>query len=106
MDLTSLKHYLRIEHSEDDLELTAMMGAAQAYINGQTGKTEVKTGVDVDGLPVYGPITASELYSLAVKIVVSHWYSLRGIETPGTTTKFGHSFDAICTHISLCGDYR
>lgn len=106
MDLISLKKYLRIEHSEDDLELTAMMGAAEAYINGQTGKTEVQTGVDADGEPTYSPITNSDLYCLAVKLVVSHWYTNRGIETPGTSTKFGHSFDAIVNHISLCGDYR
>lgn len=88
-----------------DEQIQAYMDAAIVYIQGQTGKTQVKTGVDDEGLPVYGDIKDDALWCQAVKMLVAHWFMNRGIETPGNTSRISFSVDAIIGHISMCGDY-
>lgn len=105
MTLIELKTYLRIDGTDSDADLTAFMAAAISYVKQQTGKTKIKTGVDVAGLPVYADIATNELYNLAVKLLCAHWYENRCVEAPGQTTRITHSVDALINHIALCGDY-
>ena len=101
MELAEAKLYLRVDGTADDDTITGMITAAAKYIDGQTGKTEVKTGTDT-----WGAITADALYILANKIMIAHWYENRGIVTPGTVNNIPRSADAIINHIAMCGDYR
>lgn len=104
LTLDEIKLYLRAG-DDDDITIAALMAAATGYVNGQTGKTQVKTGVDADNLPVYDEIATDELYNQAIKLMVAHWYENRGVEVPGQLTRISHSVDALVSHISLCGDY-
>ena len=104
MTLEEVKLYLRVDGTDSDTDIAAFMLGASAYIDGKTGKTQVKTGV-VDDLPVYRPITADELYNLCNKMLIAHWYEHRGPEVAGTLTKVTHSVDALVNHIAMCGDY-
>ncbi len=104
MTLDEVKLYLRVDGTADDALITGLITAAAKYIDGQTGKTQVKTG-EVDGVATYGPISADALYILANKIMIAHWYENRGIKIAGTLTDIPHSAEAIVQHIAMCGDY-
>jgi uncharacterized phage protein (predicted DNA packaging) len=106
MDLNEVKTYLRVDGDAEDALITSFMTAATQYVNTQTGKTQVKTGEDSAGLPVYGDIDADALWCLAVKLLVTHWYENRGPEVVGrSVVKISHSVDALINHIAMCGDY-
>jgi uncharacterized phage protein (possible DNA packaging) len=107
MTLDEAKKYLRVDGdiTDDDTLIQSSLIAAASYINGKTGKTKVKTGVDGEGLPIYGDITEDELYNLCLKMLLAHWYENRVPQIPGAYTNVDHSVDALITHISLCGDY-
>jgi len=104
MTLDEAKLYLRVDGTADDALITGLITAAAKYIDGQTGKTQVKTG-EVDGVATYGPISADALYILANKIMIAHWYENRGIVSPGSVNNIPRSADAIINHIAMCGDY-
>jgi uncharacterized phage protein (predicted DNA packaging) len=105
MTLDEAKLYLRVDGTADDALITGLITAAAKYIDGQTGKTQVKTG-EVDGVATYGPIAADALYITAQKLMIAHWYENRGVEVAGTiVARFSHSVDALVNHIATCGDY-
>ena len=107
MTLDDAKLYLRVDTDDDDTLIQALITAAESYINQQTGKTKRIVGIDQNGQPIYEDIKESELWKLAVKLLLAHWYENRGVETSGkvTTTKISHSVDALVNHIAMCGDY-
>lgn len=107
MTLEEAKNYLRVDTDDDDVLIQALITAAESYINQQTGKTKRIVGIDQNGQPIYEDIKESELWKLAVKLLLAHWYENRGVETSGkvTTTKISHSVDALVNHIAMCGDY-
>ena len=114
MTLEEIKTYLRVDGTDSDGDITALIAAAKSYIQRMTGKTKVividtATGlpsVDVDtGLVVTADISTDELYNLANKLIIAHWYENRGVEIAGTLTKITHSVDAMVNHIAMCGDY-
>ena len=99
MTLDETKAYLRVDGFDDDDLISALMLAATKYINGMTGKGKVIVGeVQVD-------ISTDELYNLANKLIIAHWYENRGVEIAGNLTRITHSVDALVNHISMCGDY-
>ncbi|MBQ9598864.1 MAG: phage gp6-like head-tail connector protein [Clostridia bacterium] len=61
MDIEEIKKYLRIDYDGEDEELEAFTTAAEEYLN--------NAGIKAD--------YESELYKLAVKLLVSNWYSNR-----------------------------
>ena len=69
MDLQEVKLYLKIDHDEEDDFLTGLLKASELYLENAGCKTNYK----------------NELYSLAVKLLVSHWYENRCI-----TGNFGY----------------
>jgi|SRR5690554_3397441 len=105
MTLEDAKIYLRVDADDDDDLIQTLITAAESYINEQTGKTKMITGTDEDGEPIYEGINESELWKLAVKLLLAHWYENRGVEIPGNLTKINHSVDALVHHIAMCGDY-
>ena len=46
-------------------------------------------------------VTEGELYNLAIKILVSHWYENR--EVLGKADRLAHSLDSIITQLKYCG---
>ena len=107
MTLEEAKLYLRVDMDDDDTLIQALITAAESYIAQQTGKTKILAGADENGQPIYEDIKESELWKLAVKLLLAHWYENRGVETSGrvTATKISHSVDALVKHIAMCGDY-
>lgn len=61
MDIEEIKKYLRIDYDGEDEELQAFVSAAEEYLK--------NAGIKAD--------YESELYKLAVKLLVSNWYSNR-----------------------------
>lgn len=98
MTLNEAKSYLRAGNDEDDLINSLILAAAQ-YINGKTGKTKIIIE------EVEQDISTDELYNLACKLIIAHWYENRGVEIAGTLTKITHSVDALVNHIAMCSDY-
>lgn len=86
MQLDELKEYLRIDGEDEDTTLSSLLFAAKSYIKNGTGLTEdmiVKNEI-------------KELYNLCIKLLVSHWYENRAIETTGPNFhKLSYSLDSI-----------
>jgi len=91
-ELDLIKQYLRIiSISDDDNLLAGFISAAKALIADQTGKD-----LDAD----------NELYKLAVKFLVSHWYDSRAIITDRRVdSEVPYSARTLIEHLSLCGTY-
>ncbi|MBU2703881.1 putative phage protein (predicted DNA packaging) [Sporomusaceae bacterium BoRhaA] len=105
MTLDEVKSYLRVDGTDEDADITALMSAAALYITQQTGKTQRVTGYNSDGTAANVDITTDELYNTCNKLLIAHWYENRGVEVAGNLTRITHSVDAIINHIALCGDY-
>lgn len=108
MTLEEAKLYLRVDTDDDDALIQALITAAESYIAQQTGKTKTLVGADENGQPIYEDIKESELWELAVKLLLAHWYENRGVEkasSRNTIAKISHSVDALVNHIAMCGDY-
>lgn len=86
MELKELKEYLRIEGEDEDKSLSSLLFAAKSYIKNGTGLTEDMIKND----------EVLELYRLCLKILISHWYENRVIETTGPNFhKLSFSLDSI-----------
>jgi len=106
MTLEDAKIYLRVDVDDDDDLIQALITAAESYLKEQTGKTKMVIDIDPETETlVTTDIRTSELWNLAVKLLVAHWYENRGVEIPGNLTKINHSVDALAHHIAMCGDY-
>lgn len=96
MTLEEAKLYLKVDIDDDDTLIESLITAAEVYIYGQTGKTEYKGD----------EIAKNELYNLAVKQMLDHWYNNRGVIVKGKEVfNIPKSVDAIIAHIAMCGDY-
>lgn len=93
--MNDVKNFLRVDDDiiDDDVQIKALMDAAQQYITEQTGK-QYKDDY--------------ELWNTCVKLLVAHWYDNRQPmqSRPGTIEELPHSVTAIIRHISLCGSYQ
>ncbi len=81
--LEELKLYLRIDHTDEDGLLNGLLSSATGYLK--------NAGCVV---------TEGELYDLAIKILVSHWYENR--EVVGKADKLAYSLDSIITQLKYC----
>ena len=91
--LEQAKEYLRIDEdlTEDDRLIENLIVAATDYLEQTTGK---KYSAD------------SDLFALAVKMLVTHWYENRSIfSTKTNILELPNSLQAIINHISLATHY-
>ena len=75
--------HLRIDNDYELEYITSLIDAAKAFLK-NAGVIEQE----------------SELYKLAIKILVSHWYENR--ELTGKADKLAYSLDSIITHLKYC----
>lgn len=92
--LEQAKEYLRIDEDliEDDELISSLIEAATDYMEQTTGKKYSDN---------------SQLYVLAVKMLVAHWYENRNIfSTKTNVNNLPHSIETIINHISLASKYE
>lgn len=80
MDLEELKLFLRIDGEEEDTLIKGLQLGAEEYLT--------NAGIHKD--------YEKELYKLAIRILVSHWYENRSFETVGkNVSKIAFGLDTI-----------
>jgi len=92
--LKQTKDYLRIDEdlTEDDELIGSLIETATDYLEQTTGKKYSDN---------------SQLFVLAVKMLVAHWYENRSVfSTKTNVNNLPHSIEAIITHISLAQYYK
>jgi uncharacterized phage protein (predicted DNA packaging) len=87
MDIEDIKKYLRIDYDGEDDQLQDFVSAAEEYL----ANAGVKKRED------------SQLYNLAVKLLVSNWYSNR-VPIGTTTQAMDYSLSRIMTQLTLGDD--
>lgn len=84
MNLEELKLFLKVDDYEEDALIQALQSAAEEYLT--------NAGINKD--------YTKELYKLAIKILVSHWYENRAVETIGkNVSKIAFGLDTILTQL-------
>ena len=92
MTLYEVKVYLKLDDdlTEDDEVITGLIDAAKTYIEDSTGKSYQDT----------------QLYNLAVKMIVAHWYENRQVISNKTVVnELPQSFFAIVAQIKWSSRY-
>ncbi|MGG7057607.1 head-tail connector protein [Clostridium tertium] len=80
MNIDDLKLFLKIDDYEEDNLIQALQLSAEEYLT--------NAGIKKD--------YTKELYKLAIKILVSHWYENRSVETVGkNVSKIAFGLDTI-----------
>ena len=80
MDLEELKLFLKIDDNEEDNLIQGLQLSAEEYL--------ANAGIIKD--------YTKELYKLAIKILISHWYENRAVETVGkNASKIAFGLDTI-----------
>ena len=80
MDLEELKLFLRIDDNEEDNLIQGLQLSAEEYLS--------NAGIIKD--------YTKELYKLAIKILISHWYENRFVENVGkNVSKIAFGLDTI-----------
>ena len=87
MDVQEMKKYLRIDYDGEDNEIEAFISAAEEYLQ----NAGIKKRDD------------SDLYKLAVKLLVSQWYSNR-IPVGTVTQAMNYSLQRIIMQLQLGED--
>lgn len=95
MELATIKEYLKVNSTDEDVLLTSLISAAEGFIQQTTGKTLKGTAA----------ISTDELYNTCVKMLVAHWYENRAVQATTQLNDFSYSVQTIINHISQCGDY-
>ena len=83
MEVTELKEYLRIDNSDEDVLILGLQKAAEEYMT--------NAGVNKD--------YTKELYKLAIKVLVNHWYDNRMIYIDKSLNDLSYSLSAMITQI-------
>lgn len=84
MTLEELKLFLRVDGEEEDTLIQGLQLGAEEYL--------ANAGIVKD--------YSKELYKLAIKILVSHWYENRSVETVGKNiSKISFGVDTIITQL-------
>lgn len=85
MDIYEIKEFLIIEHEDDDLLLESLKLAAEEYLD--------NAGVRKD--------YTKELYKLAIKMLINHWYGNR--EIVGEAKELSFSLKSIIIQLNYRG---
>lgn len=91
MTLEEIKVFLKVDHEEEDMFIQGLQLSAEEYLS--------NAGIKKD--------YTKELYKLAIKILVSHWYENRAVETIGkNVTKIAFGLDTILLQLKYTqGDF-
>lgn len=105
--LKDVKLYLHVDGSEEDPLIQTFIDSAKALILEQTGKTKkvTVTVVDLIEMTTETAIEETDLFNLAVQMLVAHWFYNRGVEGDPKKT-ISYSADLIISHIKLSGEYQ
>ncbi|AHM56405.1 hypothetical protein EAL2_c11070 [Peptoclostridium acidaminophilum DSM 3953] len=88
MTLEELKNYLRVDGTEEDALLGSIQIAAEKYLE--------NAGIAKD--------YTNDLYSIAVKLLVTHWYENRNAVVVGSISKnMEFSLSSIMAQLKYCG---
>ena len=83
VSIDEIKLHLRLDHDYEDDLLNTLLSSAAIYLK--------NAGCIV---------TEGELYNLAIKILVSHWYENRAVETAGkNVSKIAFGLDTIIVQL-------
>lgn len=82
--LDNIKDYMKIDSSDEDLVITALITSAETYLQNAGIKKDYQ----------------NELYNLAIKLLVIHWYENR--EIVGSANKLAFSLENIITQLQYC----
>jgi uncharacterized phage protein (predicted DNA packaging) len=83
MEMAELKEYLRVDSDDEDVLITGLQKAAEEYLT--------NAGVNID--------YTKELYKLAVKVLVNHWYDNRMINTDKPVGNLSYSLSAMINQL-------
>lgn len=92
--LEQLKEYIKYDGEDESLVVSLYQAAAE--------KAETETGKRFE---MQEGVPKSELYWLAVKMMVAHWYDNRGIATDKSMSDIPMSAQMLLDHIALCGAF-
>ena len=82
--LDNIKDYMKIDSSDEDLVITALITSAETYLQNAGIKKDYQ----------------NELYNQAIKLLVIHWYENR--EIFGSANKLAFSLENIITQLQYC----
>lgn len=82
--MTEIKNYLRIDEDYDDVLIETLIKSAEIYLE----NAGVKVSYDI------------ELYVLAIKMLVLHWYENRTVI--GKTENIGFGLESIISQLKYC----
>jgi uncharacterized phage protein (predicted DNA packaging) len=88
LDTSKTKKYIRVTDGEEDVTIEGLQLAAEEYLT--------NAGINKN----YG----KELYSLAIKLLVSHWYENRTPQSEKAQTKLSFSLEAIILQLQFSND--
>ena len=88
MDLDELKSFLRVTENDDDVFIESLQVTAEEYLT----NAGIKKNYD------------KELYALAIKLLVSHWFENRMIQSDKSQNKLSFSLDAIIMQLKYSPD--
>ena len=91
LTLEEIKVFLKVDHEEEHMFIQGLQLSAEEYLS--------NAGIKKD--------YTKELYKLAIKILVSHWYENRAVETIGkNVTKIAFGLDTILLQLKYTqGDF-
>lgn len=91
LTLEEIKVFLKVDNEEEDMFIQGLQLSAEEYLT--------NAGIKKD--------YTKELYKLAIKILVSHWYENRAVETIGkNVTKIAFGLDTILLQLKYTqGDF-
>ncbi|KYH35837.1 phage gp6-like head-tail connector protein [Clostridium tepidiprofundi DSM 19306] len=94
MGITEIKEFLRLEqdYTEEDMFLNALIQASEGYIYNATGLN----GTDITDA------NQIELYKLAQKLLITHWYENREAISEKKTDKIAFSLNSILVQLQYC----
>ena len=84
MTLEEIKVFLKVDHEEEDVFIQGLQLSAEEYLT--------NAGIKKD--------YTKELYKLAIRILVSHWYENRAVATVGkNVSKIAFGLDTIIVQL-------
>lgn len=101
--IADIQTYLRLpsilEASEQGL-ITSLIASAEDYIKDVTGKSFSGDSLDSE------TVVNCNIYNLAVKMLVAHWYDNRGAATEKPVSDLPYTLDCLINTLKLSTNYE